>query len=449
MKKVLAIILAAALVFSLAACGSSGGGGGNTTAPATQADGGNGGGGGAAPSGDAPSSIKVAVISPMTGALAEQGESAPWMVEHFTDYINNELGGIEFADYGTKLPVEFVLYDNESSSTKASEVTLKAITDDGVDLVLACHVPDMVIPVSQVCDSQEVPAIHFDCPSGPWEANGPFEWAYLAHTDAPTYVDAYESIWKAAGYEPGDTTIGLIFGNDTDGTALSPAYQSGLEEKGWTCFHPGLYTAGTTDFSDIIRQYKDNDIKVIFGTMLNPEYAAFWEQCQQLDYHPEVVVIGKAYMLESQVLVVGPELADGLSLEGWWHRTFPYRSEITGLDSLEEFCTMYEEGSGHGVAAPVAAEYAAMEVMIDALTRAANLDHATVRDAIEVTDLDTVMGHIHYNPDTNCQSLPCVGCQWVLQDDGTMKQEIVGNGDPSNGIEITAPIKTEGAVWMK
>lgn len=453
MKKLLAVILAAAMVLSLAACGESSSSGGSTAAASTKSEAAastekSEAAAPAATSSDAPDKIKVAVISPMTGALAEQGESAPWMVEHFTKYINEELGGIEFADYGTKLPVEFKLYDNESSSTKAQEVTLKAITDDQVNLVLACHVPDMVVPVSQVCDSQGIPSIHFDCPLGPWLGNGPFEWAFLAHTGAQTYVDAYESIWRQAGYEPGEYEVGLIFGNDTDGTALSPAYQEGLEAKGWTCFHPGLYTAGTTDFADIIRQYKERDIKIIFGTMLNPEFAAFWEQCQQLDYHPEVIVIGKAYMLESQVLVVGAELADGLSLEGWWHRTFPYNSEVTGL-SNEEFCQLYESESGLGVAAPVAAEYAAMEVMIDALTRAANLEPETIRDAIEATDLDTVMGHIHYDPETNGQDLPCVGCQWVLQDDGTMKQEIVGNGNPDNGIEVTAPLKTSGAVWMK
>ena len=445
MKKVLAIILALVLIFAFAACGED-------TAPASA--GSSGGSSSSAPAGGSsasgtPSSVKVAVISPMTGALAEQGESADWMVKHFTQYINEEMGGIEFADYGTKLPVEFVLYDNESSSTKASEVTMKAITDDGVDVVLACHVPDMVIPVSQVCSSQGVPSIHFDCPLGPWLANGPFDWSFLAHTGAETYVDAYESIWKAAGYKPGDTEIGLIFANDTDGTALHPAYQSGLEARGWTCFFPGLYTAGTTDYSDIIKQYKDRNIEVIFGTMVNPEFAAFWEQCQQLGYAPKVIVIGKAYMLESQVRVVGEELADGLVLEGWWHRTFPYSSQLTGL-SNEEFCQLYEAESGHGVAAPVAAEYAAMEVLIDALTRAANLDKETIRTAIEETELDTVMGHIKYDPETHGEDLPCVGCQWVLQDDGkTLKQEIVGNGNPSNGIAVTADIKTSGAVWMK
>ena len=71
-----------------------------------------------------------------------------------------------------------------------------------------------------------------------------------------------------------------------------------------------------------------------------------------------------------------------------------------------------------------------------------------MRAAIAATDLNTVMGHVTYGED-NGGVLPCVGCQWVLQDDGTLKQEIVSNGDPSNGITPTAEMKTSGFAWQE
>jgi branched-chain amino acid transport system substrate-binding protein len=436
-RKALALILAIAMTFALAACGSSG----SESTPS--------GGSSSDSAADVPASIKVGVINCSTGVLAAMGEGTPWTEDYFTDYINNTLGGIYFEDYGKKLPVEVKIYDNESSVTKASELTAKAITEDGVDVILARHTPDLVVPISAVADSYGVPCIAFDCPLGPWIANGPYEWAFLAHTDSPTYVKAYSSIWKAAGYVAGEpnATIGLIFANDTDGTVLSPQYKSELEKDGWTCLDPGLYTAGTTDYSNLIQQYKDNNIEVIFGTMVNPEFAAFWVQCQQMGYQPKIVVVGKAYMLESQALAVGADLMDGICLEGWWHESFPYNSDITGMTN-QEFAAKYAEEMGVDCNAPEAANFASWEVMIDALTRAANLEPETVREAIAATDLNTVMGHVVYQDDNGCP-LPCVGAQWVLQPDGSLKQEIVSNGEPSNGISTTAEIKTSGFAWMK
>ena len=445
-RNILALLLTLAMVFSLVSCSSDTGGssGGGTDSGTQQSDAGSSG-----DTGDVPSSIKVGVISCATGVLAAMGEGTQWTIDYFTDYINNELGGIYFEDYDAKLPVEVTFYDNESSVTKASELTAKAITDDQVDILLACHTPDLVVPISTVADSYGVPCICFDCPLGPWLANGPFQWAFLAHTDSPTYVTAYSSIWEEAGYVAGEpnATIGLIFANDTDGSVLSPEYKACLEEDGWTCFDPGLYTAGTTDYSNLIQQYKDNNIEVIFGTMTNPEFAAFWVQCQQMGYAPKVVVVGKAYMLESQAMTVGAELMDGICLEGWWHEAFPNTSDMTGL-SNQDFAALDEVQTGIKCSAPEAADFASWDVLIDALTRASNLEPETVRAAIAATDLNTVMGHVTYGED-NGGVLPCVGCQWVLQDDGTLKQEIVSNGDPSNGITPTAEMKTSGFAWQK
>jgi hypothetical protein len=166
-RKTLAFILRSRVICS-GSRGSSGTGGNPSGAA-----------GGSNASGDVPSVIKVGVINCSTGVLAAMGEGTPWTEDFFTDYINNTLGGIYFEDYDKKLPVEVVIYDNESSVTKASELTAKAITEDGVNVILARHTPDLVVPISAVADSYGGPFIAFDCPLGPWLANGPYEWRFL------------------------------------------------------------------------------------------------------------------------------------------------------------------------------------------------------------------------------------------------------------------------------
>jgi len=181
--------------------------------------------------------------------------------------------------------------------------------------------------------------------------------------------------------------------------------------------------------------------------MTNPEFGAFWSQCQQLGYKPKIVVVGKAYMLASQVDAIGRDLMDGIFNEVWWHKTFPYVSKLTGHTCMD-FDRIYTEGTGKIAAGPQAAKYASIEVMYDVLSRSANLKPETIREALAATDLDTIMGHIKYNEQNYCPTV-CVGGQWVKNPDGSMSQEIVSNGRPDNGIKTTAKIKLEGRAWEK
>ena len=442
MKKIaiLLVILMSLSVF--AACGG--------TTPAASPSGSTAPSGSAAPSGNHPTAIKVGVLNPSTGALAGMGEGTPYLDNYFVDYINNTLGGIYIKDYDAKLPVQLVYYDTGSSSDNASALTAKMITEDKVNIILARHTPDMVVPTTATAEQYGVPTIATDCPGGPWLGQGDHYWSFLSAPDDQTYYNAYSSIWKAAGYKAGDAnaTIGLIFANDVDGTILGPSYKEKAETDGFKTLDPGLYAAGTNDFTSLIQKFQQNNIEIVFGVMINPEFSAFWAQCQQLGYQPKVVVVGKAYMLESQALAVGADLMDGMCNEVWWDVHFPFVSK-TMNQSASAFGDKYLADTGNKAAGPQGAKYASWELLIDVLSRSANLDAETIHSAIAATDLDTIMGHIKYNDLNFCPTV-CVGGQWVLNADGkTMSQEIVSNPDASNGIVTTAPVKTSGFAWQK
>ena len=61
-----------------------------------------------------------------------------------------------------------------------------------------------------------------------------------------------------------------------------------------------------------------------------------------------------------------------------------------------------------------------------------------INAAAEATDLDTVVGHVAFNND-HVSIMSCVTGQWIMNEDGTYRQEIVGNYlMPS--VEMTADI---------
>ena len=57
-------------------------------------------------------------------------------------------------------------------------------------------------------------------------------------------------------------------------------------------------------------------------------------------------------------------------------------------------------------------DYAALEIAADVLKRAASLDKKKIRDALVITNLNTVVGPIKFN-EKNFSLTPLVGGQWV------------------------------------
>ncbi|MDR0875581.1 MAG: ABC transporter substrate-binding protein [Clostridiales Family XIII bacterium] len=430
-KRCLALVLALAMVCALALAGCGGGGasdggssdtaaGDNASAPVTQA-----------PSGD---TIKIGIVNPTTGPLAGFGEGSPWTENIVVDYVNNELGGIEVD--GVKKPIEIILYDTESNATRCTELTQKLITEDKVDLIVVRHTPDTVNPAVAVCERYEVPCISADEPIDAFLPEGPFEWSFHAHWQLVDLYPQYLSLWDQAGFGPGTgAKVGYLFPSDADGFAWVDGFDT-LEAYGYSVIDPGRFPADTTDYSDIVRQFKDADVNIVVGCVTNPAFSTFWKQAKQLGFDPDVVSVGKAYLLQADADAIGADLMDNLECEVWWDKSRSYESSLTGL-TPSAFAEKYQEESGRNITPPMSSKFTTMEIAVDALTRAGTLNKEAIRDAIAQTDLDTIYGHIKYTSE-HTSPIQMTGGQWQKQEDGSLKLAVINNS-------VAADLPTTGA----
>ncbi len=443
MKKVrlVSLLLALAMVFTLAACG---GGdqpsGGSSQPPASQS------GGEEQPSGGGTSEapvdvIKIGIVNPTTGPLAGFGEGNPWTEELLVDYVNNEMGGIYFEDYDTSLPIEIITYDSESDTTTCSEMAQKLIEEDKVNIIIARHTPETVNPVSAMAERYGVPCVAIEAPVDAWLAEGPYEWTYHAMWTLEKMYDQYSALWEQAGFAKGSgAKVGIIFANDADGTAWHGVFADKIVADGYTLVDPGQYPAGTTDYSDVINQFKSEGVEILCGTNTNPDFNSFWLQAKQQGFEPKFVTMGKAYLLQSDADAIGAELMDGNCAEVWWSEHHPYASALTG-ETGETLAAKYLEATGRAITQPMGYKYASMELCIAALQNATNLEPENIRDGIAAIDVDTIVGHIKYNED-HYSVTPLAGGQWQLQEDGSLKLVIVNN-DLNPEIPLTGELKTK------
>lgn len=403
-RAVLALALVLCLVLAAAGCGSSGDGDKNQSGGGTARD-----------------YILIGVPNPKTGALASFGEASPWAEELAVKAINDQ-GGIYIKSLNKKLPIKLKFYDTESNQTKASEMAQKLILEDKVDMLVVRHTPDTVNPVSAIAERYEIPCVAADCCTDAWLEGGPYKWTFHSFWKIENIYPLFIDMWKQAGLT--NAKVGFMFPQDPDGLAWAKAFSENLPKDGYEFVDPGRYAQLTQDYSTIINQFKQQNVQIVVGCDIAPDFSTFWKQCQQFGYKPKVVTVGKAYLFESDALSLGADLANGLMTENWWSPYHPFKSSIDGM-TCQELCDKYTAETGRVWNATLGFKYGSMEVAIDALKRAESLDKNDLREAIKATDLPTIMGHIKYDED-NWSPTPVVGAQWV-KDGDDIKLEIVNN----------------------
>jgi branched-chain amino acid transport system substrate-binding protein len=371
--------------------------------------------------------------NPTTGPLADFGEATPWADERAIAAINSR-GGIYVKERGAKLPVRIKVADTESDPTRAAEVTSKLILKDEVDLIVALHTPDVVNPVSAMCERYRTPCISLDAPVEAWLGGGPYEWCYHAFWTVDRLTDLYISMWDQFADQT-NKIVGGFWPNDADGKEWSQVLKKKLAPKGYRVVDPGRFPFFTKDYGSFINSFKKEGVDIVTGVMIPPDWAVAWRQCRQQGFAPKIVTMGKAILFPSAVASLGGDLPAGLSCEVWWSPYHPFKSSLTG-ETARDLCDAWVKETGKQWTQPIGFKYAAFEIAADALARAQTLDKLKIREAIAQTDLDTIVGRIKFN-EKHYAETPLVGGQWTKGTTWPWEMNIVHNdGNPQ--IPVTA-----------
>ncbi|SHJ11064.1 ABC transporter substrate-binding protein [Parasporobacterium paucivorans] len=417
----LLVCLISILSVSLIGCGTGGTNTGNTSDTTDNSE---------------RTSIKIGVPVPLTGGLANFGTGSPFIEELAAKAINDQ-GGIYIKELDKKLPVELIFMDTESSQTKASEAATKLVTENKVDMLVVRHTPDTVNPVSAVAERYGVPCLSMDAASDAWLASGKHVWSYHAFWKVDSIYKTFESIWEKAGLK--GAKVGVVFPNDPDGTTFSPIFAKGFKKDGFGMVDPGFVTSGTNDYTSIIKDFKDKGVEIVTGVNITPDFATFWSQCQQLNFKPKMVTMGKALLFKSDTMALGVDNANGVTTEIWWTPDHPYVSSLTGQTG-REITDLWTAATGTEWTQPMGYKYASIEVAIDILKRAASLDKETIRQAMDATDMTSLVGPIKFDDDNHCAT-PVVGGQWQKNANGELELKIVTN-DGYPEIALTGTLQT-------
>lgn len=407
LRRMLALGLAACVMICVTACGDSTGSGTGSGSSDKNV-------------------IKIGYVNPTTGALAGNGEGCDWVVKQIEEYVAENPIKVN----GEEKELQIIVYDSESDANKCSEMTQKLIEEDNVDMIIAIQTPNTVIPVAEVAERYEVPCIATQSPIDPLaNSREEFNWTYNAFYTLDDVYESQKALWTKAGCGPETgAKVGLLFANDADGTAWHDIFTKRLAEDDYTVVDPGQYPSGTTDFTNIANTFKTEEIDVIAGTNIPPDFMNSYNAIISAGVEVECITMGKCCLLESDVNALG-DLADGIMTQVWWAPTNPYVSDLTGV-SCEELDKQYaQDHEGRTMPQPAAYAYEALELAVHTFNSTKSLDKEDIRDAIAGLEVNTITGPIKYDKKmkglTYSETVLCGG-QWQ-RIDGELKLKVIDN----------------------
>ncbi len=372
MKKLLAILLSACMLFALVACAGpaeNNGGGGNTdenTDPDTSSE----------TSGDP---VYIGCIVPLSGTTAYDGESAMNGARAAVNYIN-ENGGI----LGGR-PIELIFEDSATDPSTAASAAEKLINSDQVSALIGAFNSSCTAAVMPIAAQYEIPLVTGIATSADLTEEGN-EWFFRAVGISSLYVGSFA---ETVINEIGGKNIAYIYENGDWGLGSVTAFRECVEGMGGTTLTVQVVNSTDSDLYTQLTAIKNTNPDAIYAVSNLANAVRIAQQAQELGI--TCPIIGEGAWASGDFLEQAGSAAEGI------YGMVEYLPDIdTELNPI--FTELYSEVTdGKSPDKYAACEFNAVLVMANAIDKAGSTDATAIRDALRETDMTIVTGNIQFN----------------------------------------------------
>lgn len=378
--------------------------------------------------------IKIGMSATKTGMFAGFGQGGAYGVQAAVEDINKQ-GGIDVG--GVKMPIKLIVVDNESDPNKTATLTEALILNDKVQfMVNGIDPPHIRSGAATKCEQYNIPHVTGNGPYEAWmtlkkEAAKPWNhtWSisFAIETPAPagdyrngkpgfTMADAY--LKALSDIASTNKKIAAFATDEPDGRPWYKSITGLMKSKGFDVYKVdkefGLVPLETTDFSTLIKEWKDANCESLWANCPGPIFGNMWKQAIAMGYRPKDAFATRAAVFYDDVMSWGGDLAHGVSNEMFWNPGIKNSTGIGGT-TPQSLADRYVKDTKLGYSQNLGFGYAAVQVLADAIKRAGSVDAAKVNAALKTTDLGTIYSRVAFDKD-NYSRVPVAFGQWIRVD---------------------------------
>jgi branched-chain amino acid transport system substrate-binding protein len=314
----------------------------------------------------------------------------------------NAKGGIFVKQYGKRLPVELIIYDDKSDIGTAVKLVEKLVLQDKVDLLLPPWGTAMHFAVAPVANKYKYPLI------GPTISSEKLR--EVAHTIP--YFFGILNMPREQGQalvdllvELGVKKVALIYVGDAYGIEWTGKVSPDLGMAGIDVAVFKSYPLSAQDLSPLLKTIKAADVDALLGMSYPPDTFLITEQSKVIDLNPKVFYLGVGVAFPAYRDKFGVATVEGIMGAGAWNPKLPYPGAKEYFDRHVKRWGTEPDRWGSAFA------YASLQILEQAIEKVGSLDRKKIRDAIATNTFPTVIGPVKFEGGFNVQSPGEIG-QW-------------------------------------
>jgi branched-chain amino acid transport system substrate-binding protein len=302
----------------------------------------------------------------------------------------NGAGGVFVREYNAKLPIELIIYDDESNPDKSVELYEKLAAVDKVHLFIGPGTSPITLRASTVAERLKIPMLTV-------EANSPIIYArnfqWIAGVDKPAqfWSDHYFDLIKRLNDEKKISyrTIAFLIQDhphtkDVAEGALEAAKRAGIEVVAQeTVPFPA------SEFSAAITKFKQVNPDIVYVGAWPISATPFVKQAHELGLKPKEIHV--IHMSPEWARDVGPSLAEGVTGEthiARKHLDQRYLAVLKQLNVTDPY--LYKS-----LNLPI--RYLGLETMVRAIEKAGTLDREKFMESLKTLSFEMPHGPVRFN----------------------------------------------------
>ncbi len=341
---------------------------------------------------EAQAPLKIGASLSLTGTYAKPGTYQKEGYEICADELNAK-GGL----LGRK--VEFVMYDDQSSTQTAQRLYEKLITEDKVEAVMGPYSSAITESVAGISEKYKKVMVSPLAATTSIFRQGR-KYIFMVISPAEFYLEGLVDM----GAKRGLKTIAIV----NEDTLFPKATVVGTEElakkRGLQVVLREAYPKGNTDFSALLVKIKAVNPDIIAAATYFDDAVAITRQMKELNVNPKMfgVTVGGDIPEFYTLLKQNAEYVYGSTQ---WDEVLPYPGQ-------KEFLSAYQKKFKHEPSYHAAAGYAGCLIYAEGVKRAKSLDDDLVRAELLKLKIRTAFGDYAVDHDGFQTAHKMVMIQW-------------------------------------
>jgi branched-chain amino acid transport system substrate-binding protein len=334
--------------------------------------------------------VKVGVLYPLSGPVAQVGIDGVAAVKTVLEIVNEGADLPLPLAKGKGLPglggakVSIVVVDHQGKPEVGLSETERLITQEKVHAMFGAYFSSVTAAASQAAERAGIPFVNAESTSPALTQRGLKFFFRTSPTDE-TFSQLMFDFLKDLGAKTGQKfQTAAIFHEDTAFGSDSAKVQERLaKEAGIKVVERITYKAQTTSLSSEVQRLKAANADVLLPSSYTSDTFLLLRTAKELDYNPKLIVAQNAGFTDPTFITTMGKDAEGSITRS------PYNSDLEGrIPLLSKVNAIFKKHSkGRDLSDVPARVFTGFMTLLDAINRAGSTEAEKLRAALAATDI--------------------------------------------------------------